>query len=89
MRLHIWDSTIWDNITWYDDKAYPVHPARPFSYVFAHATISISAIPRSLKCAIQTTLEQNKNTAMMTTDKRHDDLGGMLPENIDAHVRRL
>lgn len=33
-------------------------------------------------------MEQNKNTAMTITDSAHDDLGGMIPENIHAPVRR-
>ena len=33
--------------------------------------------------------EQNMNTAMMTADSAHDDIGGMIPENIHAPVRRL
>tara|TARA_R100000908_G_C3696177_1_gene108505 strand:+ start:23 stop:187 length:165 start_codon:yes stop_codon:yes gene_type:complete len=34
-------------------------------------------------------MEQNMNTAMTITDGDHDDLGGMIPENIHALVRRL
>jgi len=34
-------------------------------------------------------MEQNKNTAMTITDSAHDDLGGMIPENIPAPVWRL
>ena len=89
MRLHIWDSTIWDNITWYDDKAHPFHPDRPFSYVFECADRRYSAIPRPPKFAIQTTLEQNMNTAMTTADSDQDDLGKILPWNTSAHVWRL
>ena len=34
-------------------------------------------------------MEQNVNTARTTADSDHDDLCGMIPENIPAHVRRL
>jgi hypothetical protein len=33
-------------------------------------------------------MEQNKNTAMMTADSAHDDLGTIIPESIHAPVRR-
>jgi len=66
-----------------------INLARPCSYVFEHAIRRYSAVSRSLKCATQTTLEQNMNTAMMTAGSAHDDLGGMIPENIPALVWRL
>ena len=34
-------------------------------------------------------MEQNVNTVRTTADSDHDDLGGMIPENIPAHVWRL
>ena len=34
-------------------------------------------------------MEQNVNTSKTTADSDHDDLGGMIPENIPAHVWRL
>ena len=34
-------------------------------------------------------MEQNVNTVRTIAGERHDDLGGMIPENIPAHVWRL
>jgi hypothetical protein len=34
-------------------------------------------------------MEQNVNTVRTTADGDHDDLGGMIPENINTLVRRL
>ena len=47
--------------------------------------MQIPAIPPFQNAHIDD-MEQNTNTARTTVDERHDDLGGMIPENINPSV---